>query len=145
MTAHSLSLRVSILASLALVVALLAAGLLLAGRVVAAAPHAPSFAHKVYPASTQAARDWAWHRLGAVQWDCLDRLWQRESGWRVAAGTVAGSFGIPQSYPGSKMASAGPDWRTNPMTQVRWGIGYIHGLYGTACRALGHSDSWGYY
>jgi len=111
----------------------------------AAEPHAPSFAHRTYPVTTQAARDWAWHRLGARQWDCLDRLWQRESGWRVAAGTQTGSFGIPQSYPGTRMASAGADWRTNPLTQVRWGLGYIGGRYGTACKALAHSDGWGWY
>ena len=130
--------------SLALAAALVL-GTLHAHPAAAAEPHAPSFAHKVYPAATQKARDWAWKRLGTRQWDCLDRLWQRESGWRVAAGHPSGSFGIPQANPGTKMRSAGADWQTSAMTQVRWGLGYIHGRYGTACRALAHSDAYSWY
>ena len=129
------------------IAAALAALALLASVHPAAAtePHAPSYAHKTYPKATQAARDWAWRRLGAVQWVCLDRLWQRESGWRVAMGTPTASFGIPGAYPGTKMASEGPDWQTNPLVQVRWGLKYIAGRYVTACSALDHSDRTGWY
>lgn len=112
----------------------------------AAAPlHAPSVFHRVYPPATQDARDWAWRKVGARQWVCLDSLWHHESGWRVAAGNPDGSFGIPQAYPGSKMRSAGADWKTNPMTQVRWGLGYIHGRYGSACNAWAHWQRWSWY
>ncbi len=99
--------------------------------------HAPSGFGRTYlrTPATQAARDWAWRRLGTRQWLCLDALWHHESGWRVAAGRPEASFGIPQAYPGSRMASAGADWRTNPMTQVRWGLRYISGRYGSACGA----------
>lgn len=107
--------------------------------------HAPSFAGKVYPAATQAARDWAYARLGARQWGCLDRLWQSESGWRVKAGHPSRAYGIPQAYPGSKMASAGADWRTSAMTQVRWGLSYIRARFGSACNAWAHKQRWGWY
>ena len=85
---------------------------------------------------TQAARDWAWRRLGTVQWLCLDAIGHHESGWRVRAGSPDGSYGIPQAFPGRKMASEGADWRTNPMTQVRWMVKYVSGpRYGSACAA----------
>ena len=53
----------------------------------------------------------------------------------------SGAYGIPQSLPGSKMASAGADWETNPATQITWGLGYIGGRYGTPCGAWDHSES----
>ncbi|MDH6625730.1 septal ring factor EnvC (AmiA/AmiB activator) [Streptomyces sp. LBL] len=63
---------------------------------------------------------------GASQFGPLKKLWQGESGWRWnAENPSSGAFGIPQALPGSKMASAGADWRTNYRTQVRWGLGYI--------------------
>ncbi len=84
--------------------------------------------------------------VGADQWGCLDALWQRESGWNPsAANRSSGAFGIPQALPGAKMASAGADWRTNPLTQVRWGVSYIDGRYGSACAAWQHSQSTGWY
>lgn len=79
------------------------------------------------------------------QFGCLDRLWQRESGWRVHAANPSGAYGIPQALPGSKMASAGSDWRTNPATQIRWGFGYIGSRYGSPCAAWSHSQSNGWY
>lgn len=67
---------------------------------------------------------------------CLDALWQRESGWRTTAGNKSsGAYGIPQALPGSKMASAGADWRTSASTQIKWGLGYIKGRYKTPCGA----------
>jgi hypothetical protein len=71
------------------------------------------------------------------QFPCLNALWSHESGWRVTAtNPTSGAYGIPQSLPGSKMASMGADWRTSARTQIRWGLGYIRGRYGTACAAL---------
>lgn len=80
------------------------------------------------------------------QFGCLDSLWQRESGWNHRAqNPSSGAYGIPQSLPGSKMASAGADWRTNPVTQIRWGLQYIEASYGSPCAAWGHSQSHGWY
>ena len=79
------------------------------------------------------------------QFGCLDRLWTRESDWRVSAANPSGAYGIPQALPGSKMASAGADWRTNPITQIRWGLSYIADAYGTPCAALEHSYRYNYY
>ncbi|NLW13117.1 MAG: hypothetical protein GX037_01060 [Trueperella sp.] len=83
---------------------------------------------------------------GMDQWSCLDSLWQRESNWNhTAMNSSSGAYGIPQSLPGSKMATAGADWQTNPATQIRWGLGYIQGRYGSPCAAWGHSQARGWY
>jgi hypothetical protein len=93
-----------------------------------------------------AARSYALSRLGSTQYRCLNLLWTRESGWNPAAfNPDSGAYGIPQALPGSKMSAFGSDWRTNPMTQVRWGLSYIAGRYGTACGAWSHSQSVGWY
>lgn len=82
----------------------------------------------------------------AAQWPCLDRLWQRESGWNPrAANPFSSAYGIPQALPGSKMATAGPDWRTNHRTQIAWGLGYIDQRYGSPCGAWSHSQGYGWY
>jgi uncharacterized protein YabE (DUF348 family) len=80
------------------------------------------------------------------QWTCLESLWTKESGWsHTAANPSSGAYGIPQSLPGSKMASAGSDWQTNPATQIEWGLDYIAGRYGTPCGAWGHSQANNWY
>ena len=80
--------------------------------------------------------------FGADQFGCLQQLWTGESNWNYAAQNAAsGAYGIPQALPGSKMAVAGADWRTNPETQIRWGLGYIKAAYGTPCGALGFWNS----
>jgi transglycosylase-like protein with SLT domain len=79
------------------------------------------------------------------QWGCLDSLWNQESGWRYNAENASGAYGIPQALPGSKMATAGSDWLTNPATQIKWGLGYIKSTYGTPCNAWGHETSYGWY
>jgi hypothetical protein len=76
---------------------------------------------------------------------CLVDLWNRESGWVYDAENASGAYGIPQALPGSKMASAGPDWQTDPATQIRWGLGYIKGIYGNPCNAWGFEEANGYY
>jgi murein DD-endopeptidase MepM/ murein hydrolase activator NlpD len=78
--------------------------------------------------------------FGAGQWSCLDRLWIGESGWKWnAENPSSGAYGIPQSLPARKMATMGSDYRTNPVTQIRWGLDYIKKSYGTPCNAL---DQW---
>jgi hypothetical protein len=79
------------------------------------------------------------------QYGCLNDLWSRESGWRYNAENASGAYGIPQALPGSKMASAGPDWQTNPTTQIKWGLGYIKSVYGSPCNAWGHEEADGWY
>ncbi|MEU6858361.1 transglycosylase SLT domain-containing protein [Glycomyces sp. NPDC046736] len=76
---------------------------------------------------------------------CLVALWNRESGWNEKAANGIGAYGIPQALPGSKMESAGSDWETNPVTQIKWGLGYIEGRYGTPCSAWAHSEEVGWY
>jgi hypothetical protein len=112
-----------------------------------AAPVAAPVAAAANPGSAQAiaaqmvaARGW-----GTDQYSCLVSLWNRESGWRTNAANPSGAYGIPQALPGSKMASAGSDWATNPATQLTWGLNYISGVYGTPCAAWGHSNSSGWY
>lgn len=74
---------------------------------------------------------------GEKQFVCLETLWFRESNWNhKATNPTSGAYGIPQSLPGRKMASAGVDWRTNPATQIKWGAQYIEKRYGTPCEAL---------
>lgn len=80
------------------------------------------------------------------QYSCLVALWSKESGWNhFAMNRSSGAYGIPQALPGEKMASAGPDWATNPETQIRWGLGYIEGRYGNPCAAWGHSQRRNWY
>ena len=80
------------------------------------------------------------------EWACLYQLWARESGWRVEANNQgSGAYGIPQALPGSKMASVGDDWQTNYETQIKWGLGYVNGRYGTPCGAWAHSEDVGWY
>jgi hypothetical protein len=80
------------------------------------------------------------------QFSCLDPLWAHESGWSVTAYNAgSGAYGIPQALPGSRMASAGPDWQTNAATQIRWGLEYIKGTYGSPCGAWDHEQATGWY
>lgn len=98
-------------------------------------------AAKAYAADAVAARGW-----GSEQFDCLVRLWNRESGWRANAyNTSSGAYGIPQALPGSKMSVSGDDWRTNAATQINWGLAYIAGRYGGACAAWAHSEDVNWY
>lgn len=68
------------------------------------------------------------------QMDCLIQLWQHESGWRTNAHNPSGAHGIPQALPGSKM---GPGWEDDYRVQIKWGLGYIQGRYGSPCGAWG--------
>jgi predicted small lipoprotein YifL len=79
------------------------------------------------------------------QYGCLYDLWQRESGWVYDAENASGAYGIPQALPGDKMASAGPDWQTDPATQINWGLGYIKDVYSSPCGAWDHEEADGWY
>jgi hypothetical protein len=83
---------------------------------------------------------------GEDQHSCLVDLWNRESGWRHTADNPNSSaYGIPQALPGKKMASAGADWRTNPETQIKWGLNYIDKRYKTPCGAWSAFKKKGWY
>jgi hypothetical protein len=108
-------------------------------------------ARKAAAAAPGSPRQIAQAMLGSFGWpasefSCLDPLWAHESGWSVSAYNAgSGAFGIPQALPGSRMASAGPDWQTNPATQIKWGLEYIKGTYGSPCAAWAHSQATGWY
>ena len=79
------------------------------------------------------------------QFSCLQPLWEHESGWSMTAeNPSSGAYGIPQALPAAQMASAGADWQANAATQIRWGLTYIQGRYGSPCGAWAHeeADNW---
>ena len=82
---------------------------------------------------------------GDDQFACFSWIISRESGWNVHAQNPSGAYGLPQSLPGSKMASVAPDWRDNPATQIIWGAGYMKDRYGSPCGAKSHWESAGNY
>ncbi|WP_181420364.1 phospholipase [Curtobacterium sp. MCBD17_023] len=94
-------------------------------------------------AASMAASEYGW---GADQFQCLDSLWTKESGWDYqAVNPDGGATGIPQALPGSKMASVAADWQTNASTQITWGLRYIDASYGTPCSAWSHSQAVNWY
>lgn len=81
-----------------------------------------------------------------AEFTCLVDLWDRESKWNSQAkNPSSGAYGIPQALPGNKMRTAGRDWRSNPETQILWGLSYIEGRYETPCSAWAHSEEFGWY
>ncbi len=103
------------------------------------------------PPDPNTAQSIAYNMMGSfgfsptTYFGCLLDLWNRESGWVYDAENASGAYGIPQALPGSKMASAGADWETNPATQIRWGLGYIKAIYGNPCGAWAFEERNGYY
>jgi hypothetical protein len=86
------------------------------------------------------------HGWKSDQFSCLDKLWTKESQWKVSADNPSSSaYGIPQALPGNRMAAYGSDWRTNPVTQIKWGLDYIESAYGSPCNAWAHSVANGWY
>jgi hypothetical protein len=139
-------------------VAAVAAGLVLAAvatgtTTIHAGTHAAAHAHVASAAAMSVSGNVATGQSEASaygwgsgpEWTCLDELWTRESGWQMVWNTAgSGAYGIPQALPASKMSAAGADYMTNPATQIRWGLGYIHDRYGTPCGAWAHetANSW---
>jgi hypothetical protein len=118
---------------------------------VAKAAPAVKVAAKVAPAKAAApvalndpagAQAYAASKLGSFGWSadqmqCLKRLWTKESEWRTTATNASsGAYGIVQSLPAEKMATAGADYRTNYRTQINWGLDYIKERYDSPCGAL---------
>ena len=87
---------------------------------------------QAYAASQLGSRGWA-----ANEMQCLMKLWTKESDWKTTAtNPSSGAYGVVQSLPAEKMASAGADYRTNYRTQINWGLQYVKDRYGSPCRAL---------
>ena len=83
---------------------------------------------------------------GETQFTCYDNIIMRESKWSVSADNPhSTAYGIPQALPGKKMAAYGSDWRTNPATQLAWGLNYVKTRYGTPCQAWSYKRSHGWY
>jgi len=77
---------------------------------------------------------------------CLTKLWAGESNFRtMARNRHSGAYGIPQALPGRKMRFEGKDWKTNPDTQIRWGVKYVKVKYATPCKALKVKRARGWY
>jgi hypothetical protein len=78
------------------------------------------------------------------QFGCLQKLWERASGWSYDAVGKSGAYGIPQALPGTVMGDVAADWRTDAITQIKWGLGYIQQRYKSPCEAWSHelADSW---
>lgn len=96
----------------------------------------PLVQHNRVSSTVGDAKAYALNRLGSTQYYCLDKIAIHESNWNpFDLNSSSGAYGIPQALPGSKMAWAGSDWRTNPVTQVKWMIHYMNGRYGSACSA----------
>lgn len=74
--------------------------------------------------------------VGGGDFQCFSNIVERESGWDYQAENAgSGAYGLLQALPGSKMSSAGSDWKTNPATQIKWGLNYMNDRYGSACGA----------
>ena len=85
-------------------------------------------------AKEMAKQSYGW---GEKQFKCLDTLWTKESNWNYKSRNKrTGAHGIPQALPATKMEIIGTDWRTNPVTQITWGLHYIDVRYDNPCKAL---------
>ncbi|MFB8235825.1 lytic transglycosylase domain-containing protein [Kitasatospora purpeofusca] len=88
------------------------------------------------PTYSGSPREIAAQIVPAGQLQCFNNIVSRESSWNVTATNASsGAYGLVQALPGSKMASAGSDWRTNPATQIKWGLDYMNSRYGSPCGA----------
>ncbi len=102
-----------------------AAGIATLGTVVA-----PTMANAATPASS--AQALAAKIVPAGQLASFNKIVSHESSWNVTATNASsGAYGLVQALPGSKMASAGADWKTNPATQIKWGLNYMNERYGS--------------
>ncbi|WP_107452279.1 transglycosylase SLT domain-containing protein [Streptomyces sp. NRRL F-5650] len=110
------------------------------GSLIAAGP-----AQAATPASSAQAT--AKKMIGdSAEFQCFSKIVDHESDWNVnATNASSGAYGLVQALPGSKMASAGADWKTNPATQIKWGLDYMKDRYGSACDAWSFWQTNGWY
>jgi hypothetical protein len=103
-----------------------------AAPTVASAAQAQSIAHRMIP--------------NAAQYNAFSKIVEHESGWNIGATNASsGAYGLVQALPGSKMASAGSDWKTNPATQIKWGLDYMNSRYGSPTGAWSFWQANGWY
>ncbi|MBO7936017.1 aggregation-promoting factor C-terminal-like domain-containing protein [Streptomyces antibioticus] len=96
------------------------------------ASSAQAIAHKMIP--------------DAAQYKAFSNIVSHESGWNVkATNSSSGAYGLVQALPASKMASAGSDWKTNPATQIKWGLDYMNSRYGSPVAAWNFWQTHGWY
>ncbi|KUH38346.1 MULTISPECIES: transglycosylase SLT domain-containing protein [Streptomyces] len=87
-------------------------------------------------AAPNSAQTIAKKMVPAGQYQCFSKIVQHESGWdHTATNASSGAYGLVQALPASKMSSAGSDWKTNPATQIEWGLDYMNDRYGSPCGA----------
>ena len=99
---------------------------------VTSASQAKAIAHKMIP--------------DAAQYNAFSKIVEHESGWDVdATNSSSGAYGLVQALPGNKMASAGSDWKTNPKTQIKWGLDYMNSRYGSPAGAWSFWQANGWY
>lgn len=111
---------------------------------------APAPAKPVAVDDPAGAQAYAAAQLGTYGWaanemQCLQKLWTKESDWKTTAtNPSSGAYGVVQSLPAEKMASAGADYRTNYRTQINWGLNYVKERYGSPCGALNfhYANNW---
>ncbi|MEV0599522.1 transglycosylase SLT domain-containing protein [Streptomyces sp. NPDC050315] len=113
----------------------------------AAAAFSATPAHAAERAGASQAQAAAHQQIpDARQFQCFSNIVERESGWNPqATNASSGAYGLVQALPGSKMASAGADWKTNPATQVKWGLNYMNERYGSPCGAWSFWQSHNWY
>ncbi|WP_316776785.1 aggregation-promoting factor C-terminal-like domain-containing protein [Streptomyces sasae] len=95
------------------------------------ASSAQAIAHKMIP--------------DAAQFNAFSKIVSHESGWNPSAtNSSSGAYGLVQALPASKMSSAGSDWKTNPATQIKWGLDYMNSRYGspTAAWSFWQTNGW---
>jgi hypothetical protein len=99
------------------------------------------------PASASSAQAIAHQMIpDAAQFDAFSKIVSRESGWNpTATNSSSGAYGLVQALPASKMASAGADWKTNPATQIKWGLNYMNSRYGSPVKAWAFWQANGWY
>ncbi|MBW8796335.1 MAG: transglycosylase SLT domain-containing protein [Streptomyces sp.] len=96
------------------------------------ASSAQAIAHKMIP--------------DATQFNAFSKIVSHESGWNPSAtNSSSGAYGLVQALPGAKMASAGSDWKTNPATQIKWGLDYMNSRYGSPAAAWSFWQANGWY
>ncbi|RFU86164.1 lytic transglycosylase domain-containing protein [Streptomyces triticagri] len=111
-----------------------------------AAPVAPAAKVAAPQASTGSAKSIAKKLIpDAKQYQAFSKIVEHESGWDPQASNPSGAYGLVQALPGSKMSSAGSDWKTNPATQIKWGLDYMNDRYGSPAEAWQFWQSNGWY
>lgn len=84
--------------------------------------------------------------VGSGQFQCFSNIVDHESGWNYrATNASSGAYGLVQALPGTKMSSVAPDWKTNPATQIKWGLNYMNDRYDSPCGAWDYWQSNGHY